>query len=448
VVAESLSTALRVEAIDVRLVRHGTEELVLQFELANETTEPLQPAHLGLDPRTNVIATLVDLPRGTGYAPALWADTTPRIENAFANHARISASSVADIPAGGAATVTVVFPAPPAETSSMLVLTDGFVPVEVPVRPAGDPALVDDPVLLGTSLVDNGSPRVGPVICQSGPGAGSAPSTPTTLRIPSDVLFDFGSATLSPAATSAIETLRAQVSATSGTVLVEGHTDGIDDDASNQRLSEQRAAAVRDALAAELGTGFEYRTTGFGETRPVAPNTRPDGTDDPDGRAQNRRVEVIVAADTDSGQPLSTPTREPVNSALSGSGLVPDVRGIRARSGFTLTQVALRNTSPLDLPLGYINDGARIGVRADYGGELSLTDEGGTRFAPCAFGPAWYDLLANGFPNFTRLGGDVVPAGATVQLWALFAAPPADRHTVQVGIGGLSGTTTAQVIGR
>ena len=34
---------------------------------------------------------------------------------------------------------------------------------------------------------------------------------------------------------------------------------------------------------------------GFGETRPVAPNARPDGADDPEGRRRNRRVEIVVA---------------------------------------------------------------------------------------------------------------------------------------------------------
>ncbi|PYR56047.1 MAG: hypothetical protein DMF85_17785 [Acidobacteria bacterium] len=36
------------------------------------------------------------------------------------------------------------------------------------------------------------------------------------------------------------------------------------------------------------------RTKGWGKAKPIAPNTKPDGSDDPDGRAKNRRVEVVV----------------------------------------------------------------------------------------------------------------------------------------------------------
>jgi OOP family OmpA-OmpF porin len=43
---------------------------------------------------------------------------------------------------------------------------------------------------------------------------------------------------------------------------------------------------VRGALEKALGPGYQYTSVGFGETRPVAPNTKPDGSDDPDGRAR------------------------------------------------------------------------------------------------------------------------------------------------------------------
>jgi len=443
-VADSVSSALPIQARDVRLVRSGGADLALQFEFANSSAETIAPSDMGLDPRTHVIATLVDLPRGTGYAPAHGVGVA-RIENAFPEHARTSTSSVEGIPPGGSATVTIVFPAPPEETLSMLVTMDGFLPVEAPVQPSGSPALKDDPVLHGGSKVDLADPQVSPVICQSGPGAGSTSSTPTRLRLPSDVLFAFGSAALSPAAASAIETLSKQVTATSGSILIEGHTDPIGDDPANQRLSEQRAASVRDAVAARLGSGFQYRTAGFGETRPIAPNTRPDGTDDPDGRATNRRVELTVESVTETAQAAPAVAREPANTTLLDSGLEPQVRSVQARGGFALAQVTLRNTSNEDRPLGYINDGARIGVRPDYGGELSLADGSGARYAPCAFGPAWWDLVATGYPNFTHLGSDKVPPGATVVMWTLFAAPPAERPNIQVGVGGLNAALPAQL---
>jgi outer membrane protein OmpA-like peptidoglycan-associated protein len=52
---------------------------------------------------------------------------------------------------------------------------------------------------------------------------------------------------------------------------------------------------VREALAI-LGVERDRMSArGFGESRPVAPNTKPDGSDNPAGRAQNRRVEILLA---------------------------------------------------------------------------------------------------------------------------------------------------------
>lgn len=49
---------------------------------------------------------------------------------------------------------------------------------------------------------------------------------------------------------------------------------------------------MRAALAAAAGDGFTFAVAGYGETQPVAPNTHEDGSDDPEGRAANRRVVI------------------------------------------------------------------------------------------------------------------------------------------------------------
>jgi len=73
--------------------------------------------------------------------------------------------------------------------------------------------------------------------------------------------------------------------------LIEGHTDDVGKDASNQRLSEQRANAVREVLVSRFGvSSMRLRATGYGESRPVASNATPAG------RMQNRRVVAIVEA--------------------------------------------------------------------------------------------------------------------------------------------------------
>jgi outer membrane protein OmpA-like peptidoglycan-associated protein len=80
------------------------------------------------------------------------------------------------------------------------------------------------------------------------------------------------------------------------TLQVEGHTDSVGSDEMNQRLSEMRAGAVRDYLV-EQGVQAETVTSrGFGKTKPVATN------DTAEGRAQNRRVELVVSGEAIGGQ--------------------------------------------------------------------------------------------------------------------------------------------------
>jgi OOP family OmpA-OmpF porin len=75
---------------------------------------------------------------------------------------------------------------------------------------------------------------------------------------------------------------------------VDWHTDAKGGDAFNLALSRRRAEAVADWLAGHGIDGTLLSTKGFDETRPVAPNRRPGGADNPDGRQQNRRVVIGV----------------------------------------------------------------------------------------------------------------------------------------------------------
>jgi outer membrane protein OmpA-like peptidoglycan-associated protein len=107
-----------------------------------------------------------------------------------------------------------------------------------------------------------------------------------------DVLFDTGEATLKPGAMTTIDRLAQFMGDYPERVVrIEGHTDAMGSDETNQQLSEQRALAVRTEL---LGRGIEaarITTVGYGEARPVASN------DTSAGRQQNRRIEVVVADD-------------------------------------------------------------------------------------------------------------------------------------------------------
>lgn len=107
-----------------------------------------------------------------------------------------------------------------------------------------------------------------------------------------DGLFEAGSATLSPSFAELLERIGEAVAKVEGTVLVRGHTDNRPIRSarfpSNWHLSQARADAVAEALAARLVTRTKVKTEGSADSEPVATN------ETPEGRAQNRRVEVIV----------------------------------------------------------------------------------------------------------------------------------------------------------
>jgi outer membrane protein OmpA-like peptidoglycan-associated protein len=104
----------------------------------------------------------------------------------------------------------------------------------------------------------------------------------------SGVLFDTGKATLKPDAKITLAKF-AGVMLVFGktTMVVEGYTDNVGAEAANVKLSEARAKAVRDYLESQGIASNRLTSTGKGPADPVAPN------DTPDGRAKNRRVEIV-----------------------------------------------------------------------------------------------------------------------------------------------------------
>lgn len=116
------------------------------------------------------------------------------------------------------------------------------------------------------------------------------------IELAADVLFDFDKADILPKAQAALKQAAGLIrDKAKGAVRIEGHTDSKGSNSYNQKLSERRAAAVKTWLTEKEGLrGIEFSTAGFGAKKPVAPNKKPDGSDDPDGRQKNRRVEIIL----------------------------------------------------------------------------------------------------------------------------------------------------------
>ena len=116
-----------------------------------------------------------------------------------------------------------------------------------------------------------------------------------------DVLFELGSTEIGPAGRQVVEVVAEVLASLDNAVEVEGHTDDVPlqrPGYSNWNLSTDRAVAVVTRMIEEHGLApHRIGAVGFGEHRPVADN------ETPEGRAQNRRVDVVVLAEDPRGEP-------------------------------------------------------------------------------------------------------------------------------------------------
>jgi outer membrane protein OmpA-like peptidoglycan-associated protein len=117
-----------------------------------------------------------------------------------------------------------------------------------------------------------------------------------SMNLSGDVLFDYDKAALKPEAEQALKKVAVVLSQfPESKVTVEGYTDSKGTRSVNMQLSHERAQAVKDWLIKSGGVaGANISVKGFGEQYAIAPNTNGDGTDNPLGRALNRRVSIIV----------------------------------------------------------------------------------------------------------------------------------------------------------
>ena len=104
-----------------------------------------------------------------------------------------------------------------------------------------------------------------------------------------ELYFDTGSATLKPESTKQLQYVAVVLQAfPQAAIRVEGHTDSTGDAAANKQLSGDRAAAVQKALNGLGVSDAQITSAGYGQEKPIASN------DSEDGRAKNRRVDVVV----------------------------------------------------------------------------------------------------------------------------------------------------------
>ncbi len=127
----------------------------------------------------------------------------------------------------------------------------------------------------------------------SAPASPAAPARPApasvrqAVVIQADALFDFDKSVLRPDGKKSIDDALAKIRGVDlEMVIATGHTDSIGTDAYNQKLSERRAAAVKEYLVSKGVPSSKITTIGKGESQPVATNKTSEG------RQKNRRVDI------------------------------------------------------------------------------------------------------------------------------------------------------------
>lgn len=118
----------------------------------------------------------------------------------------------------------------------------------------------------------------------------------TLVSLSNDVLFDFNSDAIRPDAKDRLIKPSQLIMQTHPPALkIIGNTDSVGTDQYNMDLSRRRARSVERWLAGEGHVALaNVQVEGHGFHEPVAPNTKPDGSDNPEGRQKNRRVDVLI----------------------------------------------------------------------------------------------------------------------------------------------------------
>jgi outer membrane protein OmpA-like peptidoglycan-associated protein len=181
-------------------------------------------------------------------------------------------------------------------------------------------------------------------LAASAAGSIKQESRGTVITIPGSVLFASGKSALLGGAQAKLNAVAdALKDQADHEIIVEGHTDSQGSDASNIELSQARAQSVREYLVSRGVPANRIRSLGVGEARPVADNSNPEG------RANNRRVEIIVSPSSGTsttgssggGSTMGSPGAGSTGSTMGspgagstpGAGTTPGSSGAQGSSG-------------------------------------------------------------------------------------------------------------------
>ncbi len=131
-------------------------------------------------------------------------------------------------------------------------------------------------------------------------------SRPTDAAITMEnVYYEYGSSKLSEESKNVLDTglLRFLINNPEIVIEMGSHTDNIGDDNSNLRLSQKRAESVVNYLVSKGIEKERLKAKGYGESKPIAANQNPDGSDNSEGRKLNRRTEFRIVGKIANPQP-------------------------------------------------------------------------------------------------------------------------------------------------
>ena len=191
--------------------------------------------------------------------------------------------------------VAAVVETPPTDASDEV--SDGVSDEATPAGEAGsaesEEPVTEEPVVKEAPVEEK------PVVAEPVVEERTAESTPPDLDMKLDnVLFGFDMSAIPPGAKKALDELVAELKNNKGLKIeINGHTDHIGPDSYNDKLSLRRANSVANYLNTKGISKARMIINGFGESKPAAPNTHPDGSDNPTGRKKNRRTEIRIVKD-------------------------------------------------------------------------------------------------------------------------------------------------------
>ncbi|MBO0767413.1 MAG: OmpA family protein [Solirubrobacterales bacterium] len=272
------------------------------------------------------------------------------------------------------------------------------------------------------------------LVVASPSGSDTQTPTHTSETLASDVLFAFNKSNLTAKAQAIIASTAQQIKQhATGVVHVDGYTDSKGSGRINGPLSRARAAAAATALR-KLTPGIKYVAAGHGAADPVAKNTNSNGSDNPAGRALNRRVTLSYKTSTpaQATAPGSTGVRAPTTSATSMTfhgqqGGTFTVQGASAQRDGSLAVLRMKlvcdDKSPCDLefPLAVNNVPQFASVPGKYyylAGFYLQDPDNSDKYAPA------FDTSKSSLPLTSNIYEQAKP-GKTYQMWLYFPAPAA-----------------------